>query len=181
MNGLMMDYPLTVNTIFKNAERMFGRREIVTRIADKSIQRYHYCDFAHRTRRLASALRGLGLQPGGRVATLGWNHYQHLEAYFGIPLAGGVLHTLNLRLHPDELAYIVSHAGDEIVLVDECLLPLWNKVRPQVDVKSTVVVQASQPVEDGDLEYESLIGASEPLPDAPDPDENTAVATCYTT
>ena len=181
MHGLMMDYPLTVNTIFRRAEAMFGRREIVTRLADKSIQRYHYCDFAHRTRRLASALRGLGLKPGGRVATLGWNHSQHLEAYFGIPLAGGVLHTLNLRLHPDEIAYIVSHAGDEIVLVDECLLPLWNKVRPHVNVRTTVVVQASQSTDGGDLEYESLIGGAEPLPEAPDPDENSAVAMCYTT
>src|SRR4051812_41885833 len=104
-----MDYPLTVNTLFRRAEAMFRRAEVVTRLADTSIHRYTYADFAGRTRRLAAALRGLGLRPGDRVATLGWNHYQHLEAYFGIPLAGGVLHTLNLRLHPDELAYIVSH------------------------------------------------------------------------
>src|SRR4051812_35332953 len=160
MNGLMMDYPLTVNTIFRRAEKMSPGREIVTRLADKSIHRYTYADFAHRTRRLAAALQGLGIQPGDRVATLGWNHSQHLEAYFGIPLAGGVLHTLNLRLHPDELAYIVSHAEDRLVLVDECLLPLWDKVRSQVAVQTTVVVQATRPVTSGDLKYESLLAAS---------------------
>jgi fatty-acyl-CoA synthase len=176
-----MDYPLTVNTIFRRAERMSPGREIVTRLADTSIHRYTYADFALRTRRLAAALKGLGLQPGDRVATLGWNHSHHLEAYFGIPLAAGVLHTLNLRLHPDELAYIVSHAEDRIVLVDECLLPLWERVRTQVNVKTTVVVQATKPVTGHDLEYEDFIAASSPLPDAPDPDENSAVAMCYTT
>src|SRR5215471_3576786 len=143
MHGLMMDYQLTVNGIFRRAEAFAKRREIVTRLPDRSIHRYTYDDFAQRARRLASALKRLGLRPGDRIATLGWNHSQHLEAYFGIPLAGGVLHTLNLRLHPDELAYIVSHAGDRIVLVDECLLPLWDKVRPQVNVRTTIVVQAS--------------------------------------
>jgi len=185
----MMDYPLTVNTIFRRAEAMARPRDIVTRLPDKSIHRYTYADFADRTRRLAAALQGLGLRPGDRVATLGWNHSPHLEAYFGIPLAGGVLHTLNLRLHPDELAYIVSHAGDTIALVDECLLPLWDKVRAQADVRQTIVVQATRPVgrasgspaAPDDLEYEALIAASAPLPDAPDPDENTAVAMCYTT
>ena len=122
----MMDYPLTVNTIFRRAETMAGSREIVSRLADKSLHRYTYGAFAQRARRLARALRDLGLKPGERVATLGWNHSQHLESYFGIPLAGGVLHTLNLRLHADELAYVVSHADDRIILVDECLLPLWN-------------------------------------------------------
>src|SRR5262245_51926612 len=160
MHGLMMDYPLTVNTIFRRAEKLAPSREIVTRLADRSIHRYTYADFAQRTRRLAAALKDLGLVPGDRVATLGWNHSQHLEAYFGIPLAGGVLHTLNLRLHHDELAYIVSHADDRFVLVDECLLPLWDKVRPQVKVKAAIVVQATKPVTSGDLEYESLLAAA---------------------
>jgi len=181
MHGLMMDYPLTVNAIFRRAEALFGRTEIVTRLADSTIHRYAYADFAARTRRLAGALHRLGLQPGDRVATLGWNHSQHLEAYFGIPLAGGVLHTLNLRLHPDELAYIVSHAEDRIVLVDECLLPLWDKVRPQVNVPTVVVVQATKAPANGDLEYETVIAASDAFGDAPDPDERTAVAMCYTT
>jgi acyl-CoA synthetase (AMP-forming)/AMP-acid ligase II len=181
MHGLMMDYPLTVNAMFRRAESMFRRREIVSRLPDASIHRYRYADFADRTRRLAAALQRLGLAPGDRVATLGWNHAQHLEAYFGIPLAGGVLHTLNLRLHPDELAYIVSHAEDRIVIVDECLLPLWEKVRPQVKVATTIVVQGARTPAGGDLDYENLIDGSEPIGDVPDPDERTAVAMCYTT
>jgi acyl-CoA synthetase (AMP-forming)/AMP-acid ligase II len=181
MQGLMMDYPLTLDAIFRRAETMAPRREIVTRLADGTLHRHTYGDFAQRTRRLARALRDLGLRRGDRVATLGWNHSQHLEAYFGIPLAGGVLHTLNLRLHPDELAYIVSHAEDRFVLVDECLLPLWDKVRAQVSVDATVVVQTSGAPPAGDLEYESLVAASPMLADGPDPDERDAVAMCYTT
>ena len=143
MQGLMMNYPLTLNAIFRRAETMAGRREIVSRLVNTSLHRYQYAEFTARARRLARALRDLGLRPGDRVATLAWNHSQHLEAYFGIPLAGGVLHTLNLRLHADELAYIVAHAEDRIVLVDECLLPLWNNVRPQVNVAATVVIAST--------------------------------------
>src|SRR5215471_8945806 len=181
MHGLMMDFPLTLHALFRRAEQMFRRREIVWRNTDKSIQRCTYADFTARARRAAQALRSLGLRPGDRAATLAWNHGPHLEAYFGIPLAGGVLHTLNLRLHPDELAYIVSHADDRMVLVDECLLPLWNKVRPQVRVPTTVVVQGTKSVAAGDLEYEALLASSPPLAEVPDPPESTAVAMCYTT
>src|SRR5262252_1371536 len=114
-----MDFPLTLPAIFRHAERVFSRREIVTRLPDKSLHRYTYADFAARTRRLAGALESLGVARGDRVATLGWNHHQHLEAYFGVSMAGAVLHTLNLRLHPDELSFIVNDADDAVVLVDE--------------------------------------------------------------
>src|SRR6266487_4053905 len=127
MHGLMMDFPLTLTAIFRRAERIFPRRSIVTRRADRSIHRYTFGDFAARTRRLASALQHLGIRPGDRVATLAWNNYQHLEAYFAIPMAGGVLHTLNLRLHPDELSYIAAHANDRFIIVDDVLLPLFMK------------------------------------------------------
>ena len=181
MNGLMMDYPLTLSTIFRRAESLFGHREIVWRAADKSIRRYNYAAFAERTRRLARALLDLGIHPGDRVATLGWNHGPHLEAYFGIPLIGAVLHTLNLRLHPEELAYIVNHAEDRAVLVDESLLPLWEQVRPLVSVPTVIVVAASKPVAGGYLEYETLISRAQPARDLPDLDERTAAAMCYTT
>jgi acyl-CoA synthetase (AMP-forming)/AMP-acid ligase II len=102
MNGLMMDFPLTLSAVFRRAESIFRRQEIVWRNADRSISRYTCADFAGRARRLAQVLIDLGLRPGDRVATLGWNHAPHLEAYFGIPLMAGVLHTLNIRLHPDE-------------------------------------------------------------------------------
>src|SRR5262249_28807241 len=140
MHGLMMDFPLTLPAIFRHAERVFPRREIVTRRADKSLHRYAVGDFAVRARRLASALQQRGIKPGDRVATLGWNHYQHLEAYFGITLTGAVLHTLNLRLHPEELAFIVNDADDRLVLVDETLLPVWEKVAPLTKVRDVVVL-----------------------------------------
>jgi acyl-CoA synthetase (AMP-forming)/AMP-acid ligase II len=181
MHGLMMDFPLTLSTIFRRAEQMFGRREIVSRLPDKSIHRYTYSDWADRTRRLARALIDLGVRPGDRVATLAWNHGPHLEAYFGIPLVGGVLHTLNLRLHPQELAYIVNHADDSAVLVDETLLPLWEQVRPHVKVKTTIVMGATKPVPDTYLDYEALLARSAPATDLREPAESDAVAMCYTT
>jgi fatty-acyl-CoA synthase len=181
MNGLMMDFPLTLNAIFRRAEQLFGRREIVWRATDTSITRCTYADFTGRARRIAQALLDLGVRPGDRVATLAWNHGPHLETYFGIPLAGAVLHTLNLRLHPDELAYIVNHADDRAVLVDESLLPLWEQVRPKTHVPHVIVFNATKPLPDGAHDYERLVAAARPLPDAPDPDENAAVAMCYTT
>jgi fatty-acyl-CoA synthase len=181
MNGLMMDYPLTLSTIFRRAESIYPRHEVVWRTADRSVRRYTYGDFAMRTRRLARALLDLGVKPGDRVATLGWNHGPHLEAYFGIPLMGGVLHTLNLRLHPEELAYIVNHAADRAILVDESLLPLWEQVRPRVKVPITIVVGATGPLAEGYLDYESLISQAPPLQHLEDPDERAAAAMCYTT
>jgi acyl-CoA synthetase (AMP-forming)/AMP-acid ligase II len=181
MHGLMMDYPLTLSTILRRAETLYAGREVVTRLPDKTLHRSTYGEFADRARRLARALCGLGIKSGDRVATLGWNHSQHLEAYFGIPLAGAVLHTLNLRLHPDELAYIVNHAGDRAVLVDESLLPLWEQVKPKVKVPIVIVVGATKMPPDGYLDHETLLAASTPAPDVTDPDERSAAAMCYTT
>jgi acyl-CoA synthetase (AMP-forming)/AMP-acid ligase II len=181
MDGLMMDFPLTLSTIFRRAEQLFGRREIVSRLPDKSIHRYTFAEWAGRTRRLARGLTDLGIRQGDRVATLAWNHGAHLETYFGIPLIGGVLHTLNLRLHPQELAYIVNHADDRAVLVDETLLPLWEQVRPHVNVKTTIVMGATKPIPDTYIDYESLLARSEPMTDLREPNERDAVAMCYTT
>src|SRR4029077_1326180 len=146
MNGLMMDFPLTLSAIFRRAEQVFRRQEIVWRNADRSISRYTYADFTGRARRPARVLADLGIRPGDRVATLGWNHGPHLEAYFGIPLMGGVLHTLNLRLHPDELGYIVNHAQDHRVVVYDGLLPLGKQVRRKLNVATPIVVAATKPV-----------------------------------
>src|SRR5436190_3805003 len=181
MQGLMMDYPLTLSAVFRRAEALFGSQELVARNVDKSIHRYTYADWAKRARRLASAFESLGLKSGDRIATLAWNHGPHLESYFAIPLVRGVLHTLNLRLHPDELAYIVNHAEDTLLLVDECLLPLWEKIKPLVNIPTVIVVGATKPVDDGYLEYESLLKNAEPANDLPEPSESDAVAMCYTT
>src|SRR6185369_4414934 len=114
--------------IVDRAERWMGRGEIVSRRPDKRLTRTTYQAVARRARQLARALVGAGVRKGDRVATLMWNHSEHLEAYFGIPLAGAVTHTLNLRLHPDEIAFIANHARDRFVIVDDVLLPLLDKV-----------------------------------------------------
>ena len=124
MQGLMMDYQLNVPAILRRADELYGDREIVSRLPDKSWHRYTYADFVSRTKRLAVALRGLGLSDGDRVATLMWNHHEHLETYIGAPVGGFVTHTLNLRLHPDDNTYIASHAGDRVLVVDKVLWPL---------------------------------------------------------
>ncbi len=177
----MMDFPLTLSAVFRHAEQVYPRREVVTRRADKSLHRYTLGDFAARARRLAGALRKLGVAPGDRVATLAWNHHQHLEAYFGVSMSGAVLHTLNLRLHPDELSFIVNDADDRAVLVDETLLPLWEKVAPRTKVKHVIVVGAGGPMPRDCLEYEAMLAGAEPFADGPDPDERSAAAMCYTT
>ncbi len=196
MKGLMMDFPLTLLTIFRRAEALFGSREIVTRLPDKSFHRYTYREFTERARRLAVALQELGVGRGDRVATLMWNQYQHLEAYFGIPAAGAVLHTLNLRLHPSELAYIVQHAGDQVLIVDRTLLPLYQQFRDHVQLEHVIVVGAAPagagPGAGGSgageaagaggfLDYEQLLAAADPSRyREPDLDEREAAAMCYT-
>ena len=172
MDGMMMDFQLTLPTLLRRAESYFGRAEIVTRLPDKSFHRYTYADMTRRSRALAVALEGLGLERGDRVATLCWNHHQHVEAYLGVPCGGFVLHTLNLRLHPDDLAYIATHAGDRAVIVDAMLLPLLEQFRDRTPIEHVLVVEDS---------YEELLAGADP--DAwrdPELDENEAAAMCYT-
>jgi len=181
MNGLMMDYQLTLPAILGRAEELFGHREIVTRLPDRSIHRYAYSDFVSRAKKLAVALENLGVEKGDRVATLCWNHRQHLEAYFGVPCRGAVLHTLNLRLHPDDLAYIVDHAGDKVLLVDENLLPLFEKFKDRVNLEHVVVVSENGAAPDGAYSYEALLEvADESDFRYPELDENAAMGMCYT-
>ncbi|HET7036377.1 MAG TPA: long-chain fatty acid--CoA ligase [Thermomicrobiaceae bacterium] len=181
MDGLMMDYQLTLPTILERAERIFPHQEIVSRLPDKSLHRYTYRDMARRARQLAAALRQLGIQPGDRVGTLAWNHHQHLEAYFGVPLSGAVLHTLNLRLHPTDLAYIINHAGDRVVLVDATLLPLFEQVWPHVDVEKVVVISENGEAPGGMLGFEDLLAGADPRGFPPPAlDERQAAAMCYT-
>ena len=181
MNGLMMDYQLTLPAILGRAEELFGHREIVTRLPDRSIHRYAYSDFVSRAKKLAVALENLGVEKGDPVATLCWNHRQHLEAYFGVPCRGAVLHTLNLRLHPDDLAYIVDHAGDKVLLVDENLLPLFEKFKDRVNLEHVVVVSENGAAPDGAYSYEALLEvADESDFRYPELDENAAMGMCYT-
>ncbi|MDQ4003764.1 MAG: long-chain fatty acid--CoA ligase [Actinomycetota bacterium] len=181
MNGLMMDYQLTLPAILGRAEELFGHREIVTRLPDRSIHRYAYSDFVSRAKKLAVALENLGVEKGDRVATLCWNHRQHLEAYFGVPCRGAVLHTLNLRLHPDDLAYIVDHAEDKVLLVDENLLPLFEKFKDRVNLEHVVVVSENGAAPDGAYSYEALLKVADERDFRyPELDESAAMGMCYT-
>jgi len=182
MKGLMMEYQLTLPTILRRAEALFGKKEIVSRLPDKSIHRYTYHDFATRTKKLAVAFHQLGVQLGDRVATLCWNHYQHLELYFAIPCMGSIIHPLNARLSPDDLSYIVNHAQDKIMIVDEVLLPLFEKFKRTINVSKVIVI--SQRGTHGPEEYfnyEDLIATGdESLFEPFEGDEYSAAFMCYT-
>jgi len=178
----MMNYQLTLPTILRRAETLFGNKEIVSRLADKSIHRYRYADFAKRAKKLAVAFQQMGIRRGDRVATLCWNHYQHLEAYFAVPCIGAVIHPLNLRLSPDDLAHIVNHAGDKIILVDQVLLPLLEKFRPSVNVSQIIVIeQVNEPAPAQYMKYEEVMASGdESLFEPFERDEYAAAFMCYT-
>jgi fatty-acyl-CoA synthase len=185
MESLMMDFPLTLTHLFDRAGRYFAKTEIVSRRPDKSIHRSTWGDFHKRAQKLANALQRLGVQPGDRVATLGWNHSRHLEAYFGIPLMGGVLHTLNPRLSGADLAYIANHAQDRVLLVDDVLLPVWERFRHEVKIKNVVVWGnptggAGPAAPEGTIDYEELIGPELPSFTPVTVSENEVAAICYT-
>jgi fatty-acyl-CoA synthase len=176
MPSTMMDVPLTLDLIADRAERWMGSCEIVSRRPDKSLTRTTYRAAIQRARRLARALVGAGIQRGDCVATLMWNHAEHLEAYFGIPLAGAVTHTLNLRLHPNEIAYIANHAGDRFVIVDDVLLPLLDKVIAAGAAFERVLVVGNA----GDREsYEAFLATAGDVA-LPRLAESDGLATCYT-
>jgi fatty-acyl-CoA synthase len=182
MKGLMMEYQLTLPTILRRAEALFGKKEIVSRLPDKSVHRYTYHDFAARTKKLAVSLHRLGIFQGDRVATFCWNHYQHLESYFAIPCMGAIVHPLNLRLSPDDLSYIVNHAEDKIIIVDEVLLPLFEKFRHLVEISKVIVIpQTGKQLPEEYLNYEDLVaGGDDSLFEPFEGDEYSAAFMCYT-
>lgn len=181
MRGTMMNFPLTLPTILERSGKIFPRVEIVSRKPDRSIVRSCYGDYYRRARRLAAALGKLGLAPGDRVASMMWNHASHLEAFFGVPSAGGILHTLNLRLHPQEIASIARHAADRFLLVDDVLYPIYEKFREEVAFERVIVVPyGCSTVPESLLNYEDLLAASRDDFDYPAIDENDGAAMCFT-
>lgn len=180
MRSTMMKFPLTLDHLLERGGRLFPDSEIVSRLPDRSLHRHRYSDFHRRACALGSALRRLGLKRGEPVATLMWNHYAHLEAYFGVPCAGGVLHTVNLRLHPDDIAYIAQHAGDRLLIVDDVLLPLLEKFRARAGFEKVIVVPLTGAPVPADCEdYEKLIARARPLRVPPLKEEDPA-GMCYT-
>ena len=181
----MMHLPLTLETILQRAEGPVAGVELVSRRADKTLSRSTWGEVARRARKLARALAQSGVKPGDRVATLMWNHAAHLEAYLGVPLTGAVLHTLNLRLHPDDIAYIANDAGDSILLVDEVLLPLFEKFRAAVPFKQIIVIPCGTAAHDphlaakGFTDYEALLEGAPDAAALPVLHEEDALGMCY--
>src|SRR5213083_370579 len=132
MHGLMMDMPLLISGLIAHADRHHGDTEIVSKTVDGSVHRYTYRDAHARARKLAGALRRLGVQPGERVATLAWNGFRHFEIYYAVAGSGAVIHTINPRLFPDQITYIANHAEDKLLFYDTTFAPLVEKLKPQL-------------------------------------------------
>src|SRR3954467_14562074 len=165
MQGLMQPYPLTLVSLFDRAERLFGDKGIVTATRG-GLQRTTYAEWAQRTRRLGGVLDDLGISADGRVGTFAWNTARHLELYFAAPCTGRVLHTLNIRLFPEQLRFVADHAEDEVIFADRSLMKL---LAPHLDsfdtVRHVVVIDdgaGEVPDDDRILDYEELIGSAEP-------------------
>src|SRR5215203_391405 len=180
MRGLMMDAPLSIPALLRRTESLFAHKSVVNRRTDHSVGRSTYGECLADGRRLAAAMRALGVRQGDRVATFCWSHAEHLQAYYGIPGSGAVLHTLNIRLHADELAYIINHADDTVIIVDKVLWPAFEPVRSRVGDRRIVVVSDDDNVPEGTLHYGQLLSWQEDGTDFNDLDEESAAVMCYT-
>ena len=191
MRATMMDTPLTIATILRYGSTAYAGREVITATPD-GVRRRTYGELGARAGRLASALRGLGIDGDQRVATLMWNNAEHLEAYLAIPSMGAVLHTLNLRLEPEVIGYIAEHAGDEVVIVDATLVTLLASVLPHAPSIRHIIVSTPEPgtecpdlprLSDGGRQvhdYDELLAAQVDGFEWPELDERSAAAMCYT-
>ena len=185
MLGLMQDWPLLVSKIIDHAERHHGRREVVTMTVEGPIHRYTYADMAARSRKLAQALHRLGIGVGDRVGSIAWNTYRHVELWFAASGSGAVMHTVNPRLFPEQIAYIINHAEDRVLFVDLTFVPLVEKMIDHfqgVDAFVIMTDEAHMPETSltNALCYETLVAAEDGDCSWPSFDENTAAGLCYT-
>ncbi len=185
MQGLMMDMPLLVSSILQHAARHFGDTEIVSRRVEGDIHRYTYADCERRSRKLADAFVHSGVGIGDRVATLAWNGYRHLELYYGVGGMGAVIHTLNPRLHPQQIAWIINHAGDMHLAFDTTFLPIVEAIAEHCpNVKSWIAMCDAEHQPKSDkvalVNYESFLEGGGADFEWPQIDERTAVGLCYT-
>ncbi len=186
MLGLMQSQPLLISSLIEFAERHHGDAEIVSRRVEGDLHRYTYRDSAQRARQVANALDGLQLNFSDRVATLAWNGYRHFELYYGVSGSGRVLHTINPRLHPDQIAWIANHAEDQVLCFDLSFLPLVQAVHSKCTTIRHFIALCDAdrlPVDSGIpnlLSYEAWMGAESGHYAWPSFDENTASSMCYT-
>jgi acyl-CoA synthetase (AMP-forming)/AMP-acid ligase II len=181
MLSTMQDRPLTITNIFDHGRRVHSDSEVITFMGEGS-RRASYAEVGNRAELLAAALKRLGIKEGDRVGTFAWNTQEHMEAYFAIPCMGAVLHTLNLRLFPEQLSYIINHAEDRVIILDDSLVPLLAKVSKDLKtVERYIVVGSGDASVLGEvLRYDELIAAEKPGFDWPELDERSAAAMCYT-
>ncbi len=177
----MSDQPLSIRAIFEHAVRAHPRKQIVSRDGGRLV-RFSYAEFGKRVARLANALRTLGIGPGDRVASFAWNGHRHLELYYAVPMIGAVLHTVNIRLFPDQIAFVLDHAEDKAVFYDGSLVKAIKPAHALApDAGRTFVVMGDTPEPfEGAIDYESLLAAEPETFDWPDVDENAAALLCYT-
>ncbi|MFF2059914.1 long-chain-fatty-acid--CoA ligase [Rhodococcus qingshengii] len=184
--GLMMDFPLTVQHVLRRMEGIWGGKKVVTLIDPDTgaCAERNFRDVVARAGQLAHALQRLGVRPGDRVGSLAWNNAQHLEVYLAVMSMGAVLHTMNLRLHGDQLAYTVDHAEDVVVLVESSLAAQFAEVLPGLtSVREVIVIDDfsnSAPELPSALDYETLLEREDPNFEWPQFDERSAAALCYT-
>ena len=152
MQGVMQDWPLTVDKILNHAQAWHGDREVVSRSVEGPIVRTTYAQIHERAKRVSNALIGLGVQPGDRVATLAWNTGCHVEAWYGIMGIGAVCHTLNPRLFAEQLVYIINHAEDKVILTDLTFLPILAGIRDQIPGVKHIIVLSDEEVR-GNMDY----------------------------
>ncbi len=183
MQGLMMDFPLTLQHAYNRAVSLYAHKEVVTR-TDDGVHRYTYKEWGARTAQLANALHNAGVVEGERIATFGWNTYRHLELYYAIPCIGAVLHTLNIRLFAEQLVFIINNAEDKIIFVDGDLVPLLENIADQLPTVKQYVIMGEPPYASTKLQpsvdYEEFIAGQPETYDWPTLDENAAAAMCYT-
>ena len=186
LTGLMMDYQLTIDRVLEHGNRLYPHKKIKTKLPDGTLHEYCFHDLYGRVKRLCNVLEGLGVEPGDRVATFAWNNHQHVELYFGAPGAGAVVHTLNIRLFSDQLAYIINHAEDKVIFVDATLLPLIEGLGDQIDsVEHFVLFNGPHGGVETELpgqihDYETLIAAADDEYSWRVEGENQAMGLCYT-
>jgi fatty-acyl-CoA synthase len=179
MRGMMMDYPLTLHHFFDRNQRLFGEKEVVSRTST-GIHRYTYATYGDRVGRLANALKALGVQSGDRVGTFAWNTFRHLEFYYAVPCMGAVLHTVNIRLPPDQIVFIINDAGDRVLAVDRELLPVVLDLLPRLtSVEHLIVMQDEPDLSDEYLDYEALLAAASSEIAWPRIGEDAAAGICY--
>ncbi|WP_214483442.1 long-chain fatty acid--CoA ligase [Bacillus sp. SM2101] len=181
----MMNSPLLLPMMMEHAETYFPNKKVISRTALGKTT-HTYKQIGERTRRLSSALQKLGINKGERVGTFAWNHHRHLEAYFGIPGIGAVLHTINIRLAPEHIVYIINHAEDKVLLIDEDLLPLIEKIKDELPtVRAYIIMTDKEDIPETILEpvfhYEKMLADADPtFPFDNNMDENDPAGICYT-